>query len=185
MNEILGGILGGAGGGGANKVIGQIARQLGIPESMAQMAAGAPLPALTKGLAKNASKPGGLEDLLGALTGGKHAAYVDNPETVTQPEAIEDGNNILGHIFGSKDVSRNVAGQASQKTGIDAGILKQMLPMLAGSTLGTLEKQVGTQRSAPPPPQAKDTLSSLLGAASGNDDPDLEDALTLAKKFFR
>jgi hypothetical protein len=184
MNEILGGILGGGGGGGANKVIGQIAKQLGIPESMAQMAASALLPALTKGLAKNASKPGGLDSLLGALAGGKHAAYVDNPETVTQPEAIEDGNNILGHIFGSKDVSRNVAGQASQKTGIDADILKQMLPMLAGSTLGSLEKQVGTQGSAPPP-QAKDTLSSLLGAASGDDDPDIDDALNLAKKFFR
>jgi hypothetical protein len=183
MNEILGGILGGGGGGGANKVIGQIAKQLGIPESMAQMAASALLPALTKGLAKNASKPGGLEDLLGALTGGKHAAYVDNPETITQPEAIEDGNNILGHVFGSKDVSRNVAGQASQKTGIDAGILKQMLPMLAGTTLGSLEKQVGTQGSAPPP-QAKDRLSSLLGAAAGDDDSDLDDALSLAKKYF-
>ena len=184
MNEILGGLLGGGSGGGSNKVIGQIARQLGIPESMAQIAAGALLPALTKGLAKNASKPGGLEDLLGALTGGKHAAYVDNPETVTQPEAIEDGNAILGHVFGSKDVSRNVAGQASQKTGIDAGILKQMLPMLAGTTLGSLEKQVGTQASTPPA-QAKDTLSSLLSAATGEDDPDVDDALNLAKKFFR
>ena len=107
MNDVLGGLLGS---GGSNKVIGQIARQLGIPESMAQTAAGALLPALTKGLAKNASKPGGLEDLLGALNGGKHAAYVDNPESVTQPAAIEDGNNILGHVSGSKDVSRNVAG---------------------------------------------------------------------------
>jgi hypothetical protein len=179
MNEIFGSLLGG---GGSNQVVGQIARQLGIPESMAQSAASALLPALTKGLAKNASKPGGLEDLLGALTGGKHAAYVDNPETVTQPAAIEDGNAILGHVFGSKDVSRNVAGQASQKTGIDANILKQMLPMLAGTTLGSLEKQVNT--GSTPSPQAKDALSSLLSAATGNDDPDLDDALSLAKKFF-
>ena len=185
MNEILGGLLGGGSGSGSgsNKVIGQIARQLGIPESMAQMAAAALLPALTKGLAKNASKPGGLDSLLGALAGGKHSLYVDEPETVTQPAAIEDGNAILGHVFGSKDVSRNVAGQASQKTGIDASILKQMLPMLAGTTMGSLEKQVGTQTTQPA--QAKDTLSSLLSAATGDDDPDLDDALNLAKKFFR
>ena len=147
------------------------------------MAASALLPALTRGLAKNASKPGGLDSLLGALSGGKHSLYVDEPETVTQPAAIDDGNAILGHVFGSKDVSRNVAGQASQKTGIDADILKQMLPMLAGSTLGSLEKQVGAGGSAPTP-QAKDTLSSLLSAATGEDDSDVDDALSLAKKFF-
>jgi hypothetical protein len=184
MNEIFGSLLGGGSGGSTNKVIGQIAKQVGIPESLAVVAAGALLPALTKGLAKNASKPGGLDSLLGALAGGKHSLYVDEPETVTQPEAIEDGNAILGHVFGSKDVSRNVAGQASQKTGIDAGILKQMLPMLAGTTLGTLEKQVSASGSTPTP-QAKDTLSSLLSAATGDDDPDIDDALNLAKKFFR
>ncbi len=148
MNEIFGSLLGGGSNGGSNKVVGQIARQLGIPESLAQTAASALLPALTKGLAKNASKPGGLEDLLGALTGGKHAAYVDNPASVTQPAAIEDGNAILGHILGSKDVSRNVAGAASQQTGIDASVLKKMLPMLAGTAMGALEKQVDTSVGA-------------------------------------
>jgi hypothetical protein len=56
--------------------------------------------------------------------------------------------------------------------------------MLAGTTLGTLEKQVSAKGSTPTP-QAKDTLSSLLSAATGDDDPDIDDALNLAKKFFR
>ncbi len=44
--------------------------------------------------------------------------------------AVSDGNNILGHILGSKDVSRAVADRASANTGIDSGMLKQMLPCL-------------------------------------------------------
>ena len=44
--------------------ISQIAKSLGIPESMAQQAAGALAPALSRGLERNAKKPGGLEDLL-------------------------------------------------------------------------------------------------------------------------
>ena len=34
----------------------------------------------------------------------------------------DDGNAILGHIFGSKDVSRGVANQAADLTGIGGDI---------------------------------------------------------------
>jgi hypothetical protein len=43
------------------------------------------------------------------------------------------GNQILGHIFGSKDASREVAAQASQKSGVDASVLKKLLPIVAGA----------------------------------------------------
>jgi hypothetical protein len=42
------------------------------------------------------------------------------------------GNQILGHIFGSKDTSRDVATQASQESGFDRSVLKKLLPIVAG-----------------------------------------------------
>src|SRR3546814_11477855 len=60
-----------------------------------------------------------------------------------QPTPVNQGNEVLGQIFGSKDVSRTVAGQAAAPTGIDTGILKQMLPMLAMMAAGYMATQGG------------------------------------------
>jgi hypothetical protein len=45
----------------------------------------------------------------------------------------------LGHILGSKDVSRQVAAQASTRTGISELVLKQMLPAVATLAMGGVE----------------------------------------------
>jgi hypothetical protein len=74
------------------------------------------------------------------------------------PAGIEEGNGILGHLFGSKEVSRAVAAQAAQATGIGQEILKQMLPVIASTMMGGLFKQSTGQMNAMPG----------FGAAQGN-----------------
>lgn len=173
-----------AGGGGG--AIAQIAKKVGIPEPLAEQAVAALTPALSRGLQRNAAKPGGLESLVGALQKGNHARYVEQPETLESDESTADGNAILGHIFGSKDVSRNVAGNASQKTGIDATILKQMLPLLGGVAMGALAKNSrgGSQLGPSATSAGSNPLGGLSGLLSGDDSPDVDDLLNLAKKFF-
>src|SRR5574339_418908 len=87
--------------------LGQITKQLGLSESQARSAVGALTPALSRGIENNVAQPGGLESLLQALSSGNHQRYVDEPETLGSEESIADGNAILGHILGSKDVSRS------------------------------------------------------------------------------
>jgi len=48
-------------------------------------------------------------------------------------KTVQDGNGILGHIFGSKDVSREVAARASAQSGVGADVLKKLLPIGASS----------------------------------------------------
>jgi len=60
---------------------------------------------------------------------------------LSRQETVQDGNAILGHLFGSKDVSRAVAGHAAAQTGIDTGLLKKMLPLVASMAMGSLSKQ--------------------------------------------
>jgi hypothetical protein len=74
------------------------------------------------------------------------------------PAGVDEGNGILGHLFGSKDVSRAVAAQAAQATGIGQEILKQMLPVIASTMMGGLYKQSTGQMNAMPG----------FGAAQGN-----------------
>jgi hypothetical protein len=173
--------------------IGSIAKQLGIPDQVAQQAASSLVPALSRGLQRNASSPGGLDSLLGALKTGGHEKYVDNPETIGQESSIADGNAILGHIFGSKDVSRNVAGNAAQKTGIDADTLKKMLPMLGTVAMGALAKQTGAGQVQGITGGAGlgglGGVGGLVGGLSDFLDQDkdgdpTDDILNLAKKYF-
>jgi hypothetical protein len=54
----------------------------------------------------------------------------------------EDGNAILGHVFGSKDMSRGIANQAADLSGISSAILKKMLPVIAAMVMGALAKRM-------------------------------------------
>jgi hypothetical protein len=144
------------------------------------------LPALGQGLARNASSPGGLEGLLGALAGGGHSRYVEDPSTLSQDETVRDGNSILGHILGSKDVSRQVAQQAAPSTGIGADVLKKMLPVVAAMAMGTLSRQVGGPQNAAASSQGGGLMGMLGQFMDGNRDGSVVDnVLGMAAKFFQ
>lgn len=149
------------GGGGPDA----LARRFGISPEQAASAVSALAPALASGIQQNAASEGGLQSLLGALLGGQHQQYVENPETLDQPGTIADGNAILGHILGSKDVSRQVATQAAGQTGLGVDLLKQMLPVVAAMTMGVLSKQTAGQAGQETPAAGGmiGTLGSLLG----------------------
>ena len=124
-----------------------MARELGVSESQAKAGAAALLPALLGGFKKQAQPTGldGLVGMLGNLGGGGLLDDVLSP----QPTNVARGNDVLGQIFGSPDVSRTVASRASAQSGLDPALLKKMLPMLAMLVAGFMAKQGGAGASAP------------------------------------
>jgi hypothetical protein len=141
-----------------------IAQQLGISERDAATGAAALLPAVLGGFKKQAqSQPGGVEGLAGML-GQLGGEGMLTDLLSGQPANLNRGNDVLGQIFGSKDVSRAVAQNAAGKTGLDPSILKKMLPMIAMLAAGYLSKQRGSAGAAAP---ASSGLGSLLGRALG------------------
>ena len=136
MDDLIN-MLGGRSGGS----IQQLARQFGISDEQAEGAVRGLAPALTGALGKNAASPGGLESLLGALQKGQHQRYVDEPAALAEETTVADGNAILGHLLGSKDESRRVAAAASEGSGLDVGMLKQMLPLVASLLMGSVGGQ--------------------------------------------
>lgn len=140
----------------------QLGNQFGLPPEQAQSALSALVPALAAGLQKNMSGEGGLEGLLAALTTGGHQRYLEDPRTLTDPSTIQDGNGILSHVFGSKDVSRQVAQRASDQTGIGVGILKQMLPLVATMVMSGLSRKAAAADYAAPAPDRAGGLMDML-----------------------
>jgi len=138
-----------------------IARELGVSESETANGAEALLPAILGGLKKQAqAQPTGLDGLgglIGALGGGALIDDVLSP----QPTNVGRGNDVLGQIFGSKDVSRAVAANAAQRSGLNPDLLKKMLPMLAMLVTGFMAKQSGPATSGGP------GLGGLLGGLLG------------------
>jgi hypothetical protein len=172
-----------------------IARELGINESQATAAAAALAPAILGGFKKQAQgQPDGLEGLgglLGRLGGG---GLLDNV-LAAQPTDVRRGNDVLGQIFGTKEVSRTVAQNAASQTGLDPSMLKKMLPMLAMLVAGYMARQ-GSTAAAPSGGGLGNVLGSLLGGRSGGgglasmldmdgDGNPLDDILNMAGKGLR
>jgi len=130
-------IMGAQSGNAANNM----GSQFGLNPQQSQSAIAALLPAISSALKQNTQSPQGLQGLLGALQGGRHEQYVEKADIFGRPEARNEGNAILGHLFGSKEVSRAVAGHASEQSGIGSDILKKMLPLVATMAMGSLGKQ--------------------------------------------
>lgn len=141
----------------------QLARQFGISQAQAQEAMEALLPAFSQGLKRNAADPYGAGNFLGALASGQHAKYFEDAANAFSPQGVAEGNGILGHLFGSKDVSRAVASHAAQATGLGQDMLKQMLPVLASMLMGGLFKQSTGQIQGAQPRQAQAGGGGMLG----------------------
>ena len=171
-------------------IIGQLgglqsmARELGISEAQAASGAEALAPAILGGFKRQAqAQPTGLEGLgglLGQLGGGSLLENVLSPE----PTDVSRGNDVLGTIFGSKDVSRAVAENASTRSGLSPALLKKMLPILAMLVAGYMARQrhAGAGAGAT---QAEETgglgglLGGLLGGRAGGTSPGLASMLDL------
>lgn len=165
---------------GGKQSLQRIAGQLGIDSARTGDLVSALAPALMGGLQKQTQTSDGFSSLKNALQKGNHQQYVNKPELMSSPETLEDGNNILGHLFGSKDVSRSVATQAAASTGIDTSTIKKALPLLASLAMGALSKDTNQGQ------KDESSIGNLLGGLMGGNDGkvDVDDMLSMAKKFF-
>jgi hypothetical protein len=167
-------------------VVRQIATNFKLDERQARSAVGELVPALSRGISRNTKdNEQGLNDLFEALRRGDHGRYIEHPSVATERVAVEEGNGILGHIFGSKEVSRNVASHAAEKSGVDSSVLKKMLPVLASVAMGALAKN-GFGSAAGGSPQGAGLgglLSSFLD--SDKDGSVLDDVIGMAGRLMR
>lgn len=117
------------------------------------------LPAVLGGFKQSAQQQSnGLEGLLGViggLGGGDLFAKVVGPEQTP----IETGNSLLGGIFGSREGSIAVAQNAASTSGLDASLLKKMLPIVAMLVAGALARNAGASTNG----GASGGLGGLLG----------------------
>lgn len=142
----------------------QLGSRFGLGQDQTTAALSALVPALAAGFQKNLQSPDGAGSLMAALSKGNHQQYLDRPESLGDQRAVSEGNGILGHVLGSKDVSRAVASRAAAQTGLSPDLLKQMLPLAAAMMMGAFSQKSGTTAGQVSPMAG---VSGLPGTGGG------------------
>ena len=165
----------------------QLGSQFGLGQDQSAAALAALVPMLAAGVQRNIQSEGGLGSLMSALTSGNHRQYLDNPTSLTGQSAVTDGNGILGHLLGSKEVSREVASRASAQTGVSADVLKRMLPMVATLVMGALARQSASPSAAGAGMGAGGGIAAMLSPLldQNRDGSIVDDVTSMIGRFFK
>ena len=154
----------------------QLGSQFGLDAGKLSSVVGAVGPLLAHGLKeKLAGDPsgGGITDM---LRSGSLNKYADNPSTLSSPEAAQQGQSILGSLFGGGEGAlSNIVSAVAGKTGVSSGLIQTMLPVLASLVMGFLSKQTAGDPSK---------LTHTLDAVSGEHGGLLSSLKTAAGKIF-
>jgi hypothetical protein len=154
-----------------------IAKQLGIDESVAEAAVAQIVPGLVAGLAANAEDPKGAASLTKALSHDRGGVK----KKVTEID-VEDGKKIVSNVYGDKQdaVATKLAASATKASAagdVTQDIIKQILPIVAPIVLAWLAEQfLGGKKEEPAAKEEEsstggaigDLLGGLLGGSSGS-----------------
>ncbi|MBK6896017.1 MAG: DUF937 domain-containing protein [Alphaproteobacteria bacterium] len=131
------------------EMVSSLAAQFGLDQKQTDEVTKMLISAVAGGMLNNV-KNGGLENLTKAIETGQHEQLLEKVKTpgANLFNVVQEGNGILGHILGSKDVSRQVASAVQQKTNVEADIIKTMLPIIASTVMGLLAQSQRKQGSS-------------------------------------
>ncbi|SMC74504.1 DUF937 domain-containing protein [Cellulophaga tyrosinoxydans] len=147
------------------QLISGVAGQTGQPENKTADVLSMAMPLLLGAMKKNVASPQGAQGLMSALQGGKHdGSILDNLGGLfgggVDDSVINDGAGILGHVFGAKQ--SNVENALSQKSGLDAGSIANILKIAAPIVMGYLGRQTAQSNVSD-----ANGMNALLGSMLG------------------
>ncbi|MFI8378047.1 DUF937 domain-containing protein [Leeuwenhoekiella sp. NPDC079379] len=139
--------------------------QTGASESKTADVLGMALPVLLGAMKKNAQTPEGASGLLGAISNKHDGSILDNLGSLLGGGSVDegvmsDGAGILGHVLGGKQPV--VENTLSQKSGLDAGTVAQILKIAAPILLGVIGKETKQNNV-----NDSSALSGILGSMLG------------------
>lgn len=141
-----------------------MASQTGQPEDKTADVLSMAMPLLLGAMKKNVADPNGAEGLMNALTSKHQGGILEDLGGLfrggVDSSVMDDGAGILGHVLGDKQP--RVENALSQKSGLDAGTVAQILKIAAPIILGYLGKQKAQNNISD-----ANGLNSLLGSMLG------------------
>lgn len=117
-----------------------LARAYGMSPDQMRAATAALTPAFMQGFQRQASTDAGAQRFANLFQTDAYARAFEAQAAALDPRTRGAGEEALGAMFGNKDVSRAVAAQAAAASGVQAQIIRQVLPVLASILMGGFMK---------------------------------------------
>ena len=154
---------------GGEQAVAAMAAKVGLPTDQVQSAVAALMPAVAGGLTRHVEANGA--DSLDAAAAPAAALAPGDAASAT---AEATGGSLVSQIFGGH--ASDVTAHAAQATGLDQGVLAQLLPMVTTLAAGTLASK------ASGPQGLGGTLMGMLDV--NKDGNPLDDIMGFAGKLF-
>jgi hypothetical protein len=122
-----------------------MARQFGLRPEQIQLAVAALVPAFAMGFQRQAANANAMTQLFQLMTAGQYPNFFDSAAQAFSSEARKEGQAIVDKLFGSDEVTRRVAQQAAQFSGVGTEVLNQLLPLVAAILAGGMYKVMAGQ----------------------------------------
>lgn len=156
---------------GNPEVLNQLGQSVGANPDQVQKLAQLGLPTIMEAINRNASTPEGAAALAGALDQHQDA-NVEDLGGFLQNVDVNDGANILKHVFGAK--GDRVQNNLAQQTGLDgsqvSGLLQQFAPLILGA-LGKQKKEMNLDAAGVS--DLTSQVTGMLGQSGGSGIMDL------------
>lgn len=157
------------------QLISGVAGQTGQPEGKTSDVLSMAMPLLLGAMKKNVSSPEGAAGLMSALSGKHSGGILDNLGDLfgggVDDSVMQDGAGILGHVFGNKQPQ--VENALSQKSGLDAGSIAQILKIAAPIVMGYIGKQTAQSNVSD-----SSGMNALLGSMLGGQPQENQSLIT-------
>ncbi len=147
-------------------------KQMGLDSKSTTSALTTAMPLILGALKNNSNSAEGSAQLLGALNSPAHSGggRLDNMSSILGGDSIDqdvldDGANILGHVFGGQE--SNAANALSKSSGLDMSSAMNMLKVAAPFIMSYLGKQT-KENNVSESGGLGDMLGGLLGSQGGD-----------------
>ena len=165
------------------ELIGGVSKQMGLNKASTASALGSAMPMILGALGNNASSSGGAASILKALAGTNHSSgsMLDNLGSILGGSGIDDnvmndGGNILGHVFGGQE--GNAAEAVSKSSGINLGAVSSLMKTAAPFIMAYLGKQMLKSKVSD-----QGGLQGMLGDLLGDDNDAQKDIASRIQGF--
>jgi hypothetical protein len=151
-----------------------LARAYGMSPEQMQAAVAALTPAFARGFQRQSDNDEAARCFAELLQTETYARAFDAQAAALDPASKSAGEDALAKLFGSKEVSRAVAAQAAAASGVQAEIIRKVLPVLASILVGGFMK--AARGAAPAGGGFADQIggfwSEIMRQAAGGSSPD-------------
>ncbi|HMB61625.1 MAG TPA: DUF937 domain-containing protein [Eudoraea sp.] len=146
------------------QLVSGVAGQTGQSENKTAEVLGMAMPLLLGAMKKNTAEPQGAEGLMNALSSRHDGSILDNLGGLfgggVDSNVLDDGAGILGHVLGARQPK--VENALSQKSGLDAATIANILKIAAPILMGFLGRQKAQSNVSD-----ANGLNTLLGSMLG------------------